>query len=225
VPESEEIVSTQSAGGNEARGAAGASSNTGKTSAGSSGGGSGNKEETSTVRYRYPETIKDIESRPGAVQRLTVAVMVDLAPREGSEGRLLTEAEVEELVKSAVGFQTGRDDIKVKNAPMASAGSVPEVESAVSPWTERAQSYVQLARNVALMVAFVFLAGTVWLLARRMRAAEPPKPATNLERNGKLPSTNGPAWDTDSKRFIDMAANDPQQLARVLTALLRNSAA
>jgi flagellar M-ring protein FliF len=230
---SEQIVSSESGsgGGGESRGVAGAGSNLGRGQFVSTGGGGGgkNKNEKSINEYLVPKTVQELENRLGGVLRLTIAAMVDLSPREGAEAGSqspIAIKDVEELIKETVGFKVGRDEIKVTNVPLAAAP--PPAEAPIDrSWIDKAETYVHLVRNVSVMVAFVFLAGTVFLLTRRLQAASAAAAAAADERARSaagLPSADG-TYASDQQRFVELAGRDPQQVARMLAVLLRNGAA
>jgi len=209
VARSENTVSVKSAGGSDARGVAGAGSNTGRklVSTGGSSGGSNETDENKT-EYAVPETRRETESNLHNIQRITVAVMADLTPREGA--KTPSSSDVEAIVKQAIGYQSGRDEIKVSDVSLD--GDVLPPEPSDKEWVERAQGYVHLARNIALLVAFAFLAVTVFVLARRF--ASPPKPKAE-------PPSLAPTDSAERQRFLDLARDEPQEVARVLSAMLR----
>ncbi len=207
---SEQIVSSESGGGSSPRGVAGVASNTGTQPVSTTVNNSRTREETTYTDYLVSKTTREMESRVGDLQRLSVAVVVDLSPREGAE--VISIKEVEEIVKQAVGFQTGRDSIKVTNAALT--GELPPPEPAGPTLVEQAHAYVQLARNASVVVAFVFLALTVFMLARRLTVLTLPSRPPTLSA---VPTTG----DEDRNRFVELALADPKALADVLSALLR----
>ena len=81
-------------------------------------GESSNAETRERVNYDFSATEREVERAPGAIERLTVAVMVD-GLRDGEPGAdgawtPRPEAELEalrELVESAVGFREARGDV------------------------------------------------------------------------------------------------------------------
>ncbi|MDO5605150.1 MAG: flagellar basal-body MS-ring/collar protein FliF [Paracoccus sp. (in: a-proteobacteria)] len=81
------------------------------------------------ANYEVGSLIRQVERRPGAIRRLTVAVLINGTPREGTDGsihiapRPETElAAIRELVESAVGYDAARGDvITVKSMPFAAA--------------------------------------------------------------------------------------------------------
>jgi flagellar M-ring protein FliF len=211
---SEQIVSSESSTTGP-RGVAGVASNTGmqQVSATTAPATPRNREETTYTDYLVSKTTRELESRYGDLQRLSVAVVVDLSPREGAE--VISIKDVEEIVKQAVGFQTGRDSIKVTNAALT--GELPPLEPQESDFVEKAQSYVQLARNASIVIAFIFLAVTVFMMARRLTVlATPPRTTAPA-------STPGPTIEEERRRFIELALADPKALAEVLSVLLQTS--
>lgn len=212
---SEQIVSSES-GSSGPRGIAGASSNTGTQPVSSTTAPPAprSREETTYTDYLVSKTTREMESRSGDVQRLSVAVVVDLSPREGAE--VISLKEVEEIVKQAVGFQTGRDSIKVTNAALT--GEILPPEPQESGFVEKAQGYVQLARNASIVVAFVFLAITVFMLARRLTALTTSPGLAEASRSTAV------QIEEERRRLIDMALADPKSLAEVIAALIQSSA-
>ena len=137
MPISEETTTKKLQTGGGTKGAvAGTTSNLGKPSAGAGGPvGSDNREETSKTNYAYSKTIHEMEDKLGTIERLTIAALVDLGkPGEESgstEATALSMADVQEIIKKAVGFKTGRDEIQVSQVrmPDPTAGlAVPEEE-------------------------------------------------------------------------------------------------
>jgi flagellar M-ring protein FliF len=224
---SEQTVSSESGSGGDSRGVAGAGSNLGRGSPVSTGGANKNKNERTVNEYLVPKTTQELENRLGGVQRLTIAAMVDLSPREGADAasqQTIAIKDVEELIKEAVGFKLGRDEIKVTNVPLAGTPAPAEAPTDRS-WMDKAEIYVHLVRNISVMVAFVFLAGTVFLLTRRLQSAASAQTG-GLAAAG-VSSANGPsgAAASDQQRFVELAGRDPQQVARMLAVLIRNGAA
>ena len=229
VAKMEKTTSSESGSGGDAHGVAGAVSNLSRGGAGETGGAgnSGNrtKEETTQSDYLVSKTTREMESRMGGIQRLNVATLIDLTPQEGATGQtILSVKDAEEIVKQAIGFQAGRDEIKVSNVSLA--GSVPAAESGESSgWIDKAQTYVRLARNVSLMVAIVFLAATVMMVVRRFQlpalTGQPSQTGqlASIGQNGDLNEPRHP----DAKRFQELASTDPQRVAHMLKVLLSSN--
>jgi flagellar M-ring protein FliF len=195
--------------------AAGTTSNLGKPSPGTGGPvGSDNREETSKTNYAYSKTIHEMEDKLGTIERLTIAALVDLAkPGEESgstESTALSMADVQEIIKKAVGYKTGRDEIQVSQVhmPDPNAGlAVPDAE-----W-ERQQQFdqtLQLVRNGSLGV--MALAGVllVWVVWRNKKAVPVPGAAT------EAPS--------EAQPLAAALEQDPAALGKVLLSWLNESA-
>ena len=85
------------------------------------------KKELKTVNYEVPKTVKNIKEAAGAVEKITVAVLIDSVPTTTTKSDGTTEtkwtsrtpeeiAKYESLVKNAVGFVATRgDSIKIES--------------------------------------------------------------------------------------------------------------
>lgn len=83
--------------------------------------------ETKTVNYDVPKTVRNIKEGPGAIEKLTVAVLVDGVTEmaKNADGKMEEQwhkrspeelAQFESLVKNAVGFNAARgDSVKIEN--------------------------------------------------------------------------------------------------------------
>ena len=136
--------STSSSG--TARGIAGAVSNLTRAgglpaSAGSGGGGTA-KEEVIQTDYVASETTRDIEDGNGAITRLSVAAIVDLTPQvEGQP--VISQADVEEIIKQAVGFRSGRDNVTLARGLLGGPAAAEPDDTLVR--LQKFQTYVSLA--------------------------------------------------------------------------------
>lgn len=76
-----------------------------------------NSESRALTNFDLSETTREIERRPGAIKRLTVAVLIN-STRGGAAGDPAALDDLRELVASAVGFDESRgDQITVKAMP------------------------------------------------------------------------------------------------------------
>jgi flagellar M-ring protein FliF len=225
---SEQTTSSETGSGSEARGIAGAGSNLSRPVGPVSNPGSTQrtKEETTHTDYAVSKTVRELEHHLGDLQRLTVATMVDLTPPEsGTAQTMISLKEVEEIVKQAVGFQSGRDEIKVTNVTLATTVPMP-IGKDESNWPEQVQSYVRLARNLAVAVGIVFLGATILLVIRRlarMPVTEKPNKVEMPATNRQLVETNNRMLSPEQSRFLDMALQQPQQVAQVLSVFLNRN--
>jgi len=138
------------------------------------GGGAGATENQSRTEERsnfeISKTMTNRVSAPGQVERLSVAVLVDGIYNEGEEGSMLYEArpaeqmdQLESLVRSAVGFDTGRGDaLELVNMQFADLPvSVAELDTAFFGF-----STADLRRIVELLVLGVLGILIVLLVVR-----------------------------------------------------------
>lgn len=214
---SERTLVSKSSAPSGARGGAGANSNIvrtgggGNSSSSNSGGNGTTQEETAQTEYLVSKSVRELEDRMGGVQRLTIAAMIDLSSvGEAANGRpALTKDEVQDIIKQAVGFRMGRDEIKVSD--VALTGSIPlkDVEDDAAQ-IQKIALYVNIARNGAMDVGFLTAMATMWLLLRR-------RPAP-IAATGGIVSAYTQKRELD--RFVDLAERDPERLASLLESLI-----
>ncbi len=122
-PETRVVRSSQTVerNANDTSGGAAAMSVANALPGGAQNGGAGNDRSSSgsteeTTNYEISKTVTTSTNDGGTVKRLSVAVVVD-GSGDGSKTRPATEmAQIESLVKSAMGFDTARgDQLQVKN--------------------------------------------------------------------------------------------------------------
>jgi flagellar M-ring protein FliF len=90
----------------------------GDAAGGDSGSSNQNRETRERINYEVSETQREILRQPGAIRRMTVAVLVNGTTSETPEGETIVAPRPEEemdalreLVASAVGFDEGRGDV------------------------------------------------------------------------------------------------------------------
>jgi flagellar M-ring protein FliF len=190
----------------------------------SGGGGSANKEEVIQTDYLVSETLRDIEDGAGAVTRLSVAALVDLTPQVEGQA-VISQAEVEEIIRQAVGFRPGRDSVTVARAALSGPEASAPDDTLVR--LQRFQTYVSLARNLSVAVAVVLTLLVLGLLLLRIRPAAPAGPDAAAAPAG--PATPGgptPPPTPDERRaavlarFQALARNEPGGVANVLNVML-----
>jgi len=174
----------------------------------------GSQEESIETEYAISKTETDREDRASQIERLTVAAMVDLSRAEGAEGgtagQVMTTKEAEEIIKQAVGFKIGRDEIKVTDVKLAGAAALTSIDPELVQM-QRWQTYMNLVRYASLGLASVVALVLGFLVLRRLRlltppvaAAPPPKP----EREQLLGD------------FASLAERNPEIMARLLASWL-----
>jgi flagellar M-ring protein FliF len=212
VKDRETISSTESKGAKENPvGAAGTSSNLALTGQGSADSQSSEKTETIEASYRNGEANEKTEEQAGGIKRLTVSAIVDLSGQQsGGQGGQLTLTDVEDLIKSAVGFKAERTDlIKVISGtiPDADDGGE-EIIAGVNQW----EFVTTMVRNSSLGLAAVVALIALQLALRKM------KPVTIVVDR-----------DIDTKReralsrLSTQIQENPEAVSKILSTWLRDS--
>lgn len=144
-------------------------------------------EEVIESEYLVSRTNQSQEEQQETINRLTVAVMlippipVDETPLEESLG--ITQKEAEQLVKQAIGFKEGRDQIQVSLGKPAEAAAEVAMEQqiiAVQTW----QNYGTVAKASSLGVAALSLLAIGLLAVRGKPSSDPPSTAPAFAARG-----------------------------------------
>ncbi len=197
----------------------------GTTASSSGGGGSGNmKEEVVQTSYAVPKVTREIEDRMSAVTRITIAALVDLSP--GEEGQPtavpISVTDAQEIIKQAIGYKTGRDEIKVSNVKLGIAiAPLADDEEAIK--AQRFQTYVSLVRNVSLTAATLFAFALIPLLLLRRMRKPVPAPAPEPEPIDLSPAPE-PSQQALLARLVELARGDPDRVANVFGMLVASKA-
>lgn len=191
--------STGSAG--QARGPAGTTSNFGRSAATGANTSTEQRETETTEYFPPPKTEITRVQAAGQIERQTVAVMVDLSGQTGNRPPIQLN-EVQEIVKQAVGFKPGRDEIKVTEVRLQ-----PQTPSDLDrQWLEaqKWEWYLSLAKQLSLGLAA--LAGLLfaWLVLRSWK---------------KEPTTAS----TSVANVVELARREPEVLAKVIARWLEAS--
>jgi flagellar M-ring protein FliF len=215
---SAERLNTSKNTAGSAGGVAGATSNVaragGALTGARAGGGSNSSDEVIQTDYLISRSVRELEDGMGAVTRLNVAAMVDLSA-QGEGRRAITAEDVQQLIKQAVGFRTGRDEVFVSNVSLDAAPGPAEPDEELVR-LQRFQAYVSLARNVSLALAVVLALAMVPLLLLRRRRAAPP-PATPPAPAAPSPEDQR---RTELDRLAGMVRDDPARAAEVFRLLI-----
>lgn len=204
------------------RGVAGAVSNvpraTGPLGGGAGGAGSSTNEEQIMTDYAVSRSVRDLEDRMGGITRLNVAAMVDLTPPEGG-GPVMSAADAQAIIEQAVGFRSGRDEVKVSNVRLVSPVGPPEPDEELVR-LQRFQAYVSLARNISLALAIVLALAIPLLLLFRRRPAPVPPVAPPAPAEAPPAPTAEERRQAELDRLIDMARREPDRVANIFRMLL-----
>lgn len=162
--------------------------------------GSGERSQTSETRertnYEVSETQREVERLPGAIRKLSVAVLVDGEPVTAQNGTVTVQprpdeelAVLRELVASAVGFDEARGDVlTVRSLPFmvpGSEGTLAEAGwwTASAPLDLTAIAQAGIAALVLLGLG-LFVVRPILVSGRRAADMAPPPAALALPSAG-----------------------------------------
>ncbi|CUH40664.1 Flagellar M-ring protein [Jannaschia seosinensis] len=188
------------------------------------GGGESQSNQAETrerVNYDFSATQREIERAPGAIERVTVAVMVDGLRAAGADGadswtpRSAEELQtLRELVEAAVGFRADRgDEVTVRSMEFDLPAAPATGQGLSLPWFSGGQ-IVQMVTALLLallglgILAFVVRPVLANVLAPQLPppAAEPPAEAgSGLDAPRELPAPGALPNDGSSKNGLDLS--------------------
>lgn len=215
-----ERVSTQktTGGGAGPRGVAGAASNIGRSVSASAGSGAGGSQQEKTeTDFAVSKTSREMENRSHLVERLTVAALVDLSG-QGETASKLSLNDARDLIKQAVGFKEGRDEIKIADVKLAADPEPPAPEP--DPVGKRMEQVLGWVRTGSLIVGLLLVTLLGILLTRRFLSIGK-RPA---EAAAAPAAAVAPAAAPEVDELQQIARNDPARLAQMLTRLLEGTA-
>jgi flagellar M-ring protein FliF len=160
-------------------------------------------EETTDVEYYSPpKTVQHRMEGAGSIERLTIAAMVD---RETAQDLKLID--IQDIIKQAVGYKEGRDEIKATEVKLTGPVGATDLEA---EWvqSQRWQNYFTLARNASVGIAAFVAFGIGWLVLRRLAPLKQPADRKASASNQTL------------ERMATVAQQDPDAIARVLSIWL-----
>ncbi|PHM39333.1 flagellar M-ring protein FliF [Xenorhabdus mauleonii] len=196
-----------------------------------------------TTNYEVDRTIRHTQLQAGAVERLSVAVVINYASIQGENGpetKALTPeqlTQIEALTREAMGFSTARgDSLNVVNTPF---NNTSEVIETLPIW-----QHPVLLEKLWDAGRWLLLALVAWLLWRKMivpqiarkRAAE--KAALDAQKNQQKQQTENNAEmdekmrrkmarqrvnaELQSQRIRELAEKDPRVVALVIRQWMSN---
>jgi flagellar M-ring protein FliF len=197
---------------------AGTSANTGKQPAPGTGGSGNNQDETIKTDFAVSKVTQEFEDKLGAIERLTIAAMIDLSQTEvlktGAGPVSFTLADAQEIIKQAVGFKANRDEIKVTNVKLTPpAPPLPTNETELEQ-VQNWQNIISLVRNASLGLAALVALILGWTALRRLRPSA--LPASSAPADGKDAAKTAP-------RLIAALEQNPDALAKMLAEWLEQS--
>jgi len=213
VKVSETTRSESTTGKPRAGGVAGVSGNLPQAgSAGTTDSSTLSKVEENETQYANTETKNTVREAPGKIRRITVAAVVDLTPPDGVPAATIatvTQADVERIVKQAVGFDTRRnDEIEVLVSKIATFPDIPTVLPSAIDWEHWLRTgSLGVGALVALLIS--------WLALRRRQTTPSTAPT---ESSASLPV----AMAHRVHQVSEQALRNPQAAAAVLQAWLKS---
>ncbi|WP_250482752.1 flagellar basal-body MS-ring/collar protein FliF [Caballeronia sp. GaOx3] len=166
-----------------------------------------NQRRDTTTNYEVDRTVRHFEQATGGIKRLSVAVVVNYDKKVDAKGNVTMTplaadklAQVQQLVKDAMGFDEKRgDSVNVVNSAFSADLNVtPDV-----PWWRTAQMIawgIQAAKYVGIGIVGLFLYFS--MVKPAMRRAFPPLPeaAPALGAPDELSLLDGPSLDGGQKK-------------------------
>lgn len=172
------------------------------------------KDETVVTEYQVGKTVTQEVVLPGEIKSLSVAAFVDLSPADpnaagpGGQPALIMEvAEVEEIIRTALGLKTA-DSLKVVNARFHRSAE-PLIEEEPASWLR----YMAVARHLSLgiMAVCALIVFRIFSRARSKAVAE--------ARTRQLPAAAGPGGLLPAGE----PSAEPTMLRRQITHALRSN--
>lgn len=195
------------------------------TSADNGSGGAGSEsEETNEMAYEVPRSVKTLESAPGSVKRLDVALVIDPSYTD-AEGKnaTLTRQQLDDLsllVKRAVGFVEGeprKDTFQLTAMPFTSRPTA--VADTALQEQDKKKFMLQAVRYgsaVLAAVIFVVFAGLGLRKLSRASAAPNAAPAPTLLQADFLTMGGENGNGHLRNRVKELISQDPATAARLL---------
>jgi flagellar biosynthesis/type III secretory pathway M-ring protein FliF/YscJ len=138
----------------------------------------------------------------------------------------MSQTDVQDIIKRAIGYKEGRDEITVSSVKLGTAAPTEEPPSEeMSSLTKFAQ-YVNIARYATLGIALLAVIGLLGLILFRRGPAPAAAPAAQTD----IPSAEAMEQLREQRRreefekFLEQARNDPDTVARMLEKLLAGPA-
>ncbi|MDR5814817.1 MULTISPECIES: flagellar basal-body MS-ring/collar protein FliF [unclassified Caballeronia] len=172
-----------------------------------------NERKDTTTNYEVDRTVRHFEQATGGIKRLSVAVVVNYEKKVDAKGNVTMTplaadklAQVQQLVKDAMGFDDKRgDSVNVVNSAFSADLNVtPDV-----PWWKTPESIgmgIQAAKYLGIGIVGLFLYFSMVKPAMRRAFPPPPEMAPSLAAPDELSLLDGPAAGGDKKDDEDKDA-------------------
>ncbi len=167
--------------------------------------GQSNSQDTETqetVNYELSETTRELRKAPGSIKRISVAVLVDGIEQTNADGQAewapRPEAELamlEDLVKSAVGFDDARgDSVTIRSMELPAPIAVTEQADVPGWFTSRPLDVIKLAQ-LGVTGAVVLALGLFVVRPILVNALAAPPAIPALEAGSAVPAGARPAGE------------------------------
>ncbi|BAO87691.1 MULTISPECIES: flagellar basal-body MS-ring/collar protein FliF [Caballeronia] len=172
-----------------------------------------NQRKDTTTNYEVDRTVRHYEQATGGIKRLSVAVVVNYEKKVDAKGNVTMTplaadklAQVQQLVKDAMGFDEKRgDSVNVVNSAFSADLNVtPE-----APWWRTPQMIawgVQAAKYAGIGIVGLFLYFSMVKPAMKRAFPPPPETAPTLAAPDELSLLDGPAAEGAKKLDEDKDA-------------------
>ncbi len=191
-----------------------------------------NSTRSSTRNFEIDRTISRTRPQQGKIERLSVAVLIDDSPLEGSEDGqpALTEADIVKytsLVKEAVGFDATRGDtVVVMKAAFRTLPAGPEAEEAKIWENPALQNTLKQVLGAALVLALAF--GLIRPMLRGLLANHGTGGdfvasggvllgAGSATASGGQLSISAPSFDEKVTAAKNITGHDPARVAQIVS--------
>ena len=189
--------------------------------------------KSSTRNYELGRVLSRVQPQQGQIQKLSVAVLVDDSPLDGSgDGPpALTEADIAQytaLVKEAVGFDSDRGDtVLVMKAPFRAIAEGPAAEEPGFLDSPSLQNTLRQVLGAALVLALAF--GLVRPMLRGLLASHAAGGEYLAGPGGALLSAGaahspggqiaipGPSYEEKVTAAKNITGNDPARVAQIVS--------
>jgi flagellar M-ring protein FliF len=191
-----------------------------------------NTSRSSTRNYEVDRTIRHTRPQSGAIRKLSVAVLIDDTPLEGTDAQsALSDSDVERytaLVKEAVGFDEARgDSVVVLNEAFRAEAPLEEPEP-LALWERPAlRDAMKQVLGAILVLAIAF--GVVRPMLRGVvsggtavsgeylgRAGDLPGGVDSAQLGGSAAALAGPNYDEKVAAAKNLTGSDPARVAQVV---------
>jgi len=193
--------------------------------AGTAPGATGKSDTKTTTEYATGKTVRQEAPLPGEIKSLSVSAVVDLYPEDPNQtATLMPVKDVEDLIKSALGFKETRDTLKVTNMRFNRRKDL-AAEEPVPTWTK----YLAIARHASMgvmavcaLLVFKILTGARKKAAVAEAAAVPALPGGVPGNAGMLPG--GQVNPALLRQHVAGALkNNPEQVRQLFATWVQQS--